>query len=76
MSQVEVRLIAFRETLTVLEKFLVKAVVSIPMAQDVVAIGLVQVGIATVVARMTVVAQQVLQRLLQSMGCRKQGRTL
>jgi hypothetical protein len=76
VSQVEVRLIAFRETLTVLEKFLVKAVVSIPMAQDVVAIGLVQVGIATVVARMTVVAQQVLQRLLQSMGCRKQGRTL
>jgi hypothetical protein len=33
----------------VLEKFLVKAVVSIPMAQDVVAIGLVQLAAAIVV---------------------------
>ena len=49
MNRVEVHPIAFREMQAVLEKFLVKAVVSIPMAQDVVAIGLVQLAATIVV---------------------------
>lgn len=58
MSQVEVHPVAFREMLTVLEMCLVRAVASIPMAQDVVAIGLVQIVEAIAVARMIAVAQQ------------------
>ena len=59
----------------VLEKFLVKAVVSIQMAQDVVAIGWVQLVSAIAVAQKIAVAQNLLKRLPLQMGYRKQGRT-